>query len=330
MVASGLFKTLSQQIRYIPKNLQAHWGKERFFKTARGIRILVYHGICHQDPYRFNHLFITQKKFELQLQLLKKYCNVISLEDVYAGNLSDDQFNICLTFDDGFANNYELALPLLEKYQLPATFFITAIREVGYTILWNDFLSIFQKLGPPQISFQNKIYQKNRHNQYQDNGGLLLREQLRQGSFADKAAFMNQSCADIDWNAHKEFWLQLSNGEIKKLSQSKQATIGCHGYFHNDLTKVSIPDAAKELKDAKEYLENIINKQINTLAFPYGAYSNALLVEAKNIGFTQLLTADKLIDEKGEDATLKTRLTINPFLTPAQQLFSTIKGDYGF
>src|ERR1700754_3841713 len=55
-------------------------------KQARGSRILTYHGVCNEDPFRYNTLFTKLKTFEAQLQLYRKYCQVISLEDLYTGN----------------------------------------------------------------------------------------------------------------------------------------------------------------------------------------------------------------------------------------------------
>ncbi|HEY9196957.1 MAG TPA: polysaccharide deacetylase family protein, partial [Mucilaginibacter sp.] len=139
---------------------------EHFLKNARGSRMLIYHGICLDDHTRFNPIFLTQRIFEAHLILYKKYCNVVSIDDYYQHKFSSDKFNICITFDDGFANNYKYVLPLLEKYRLPATFFVTGIRDAGYDILWNDFLGIVGKYGPVSISYKGEKYNKGRFYKY--------------------------------------------------------------------------------------------------------------------------------------------------------------------
>src|SRR5476651_950041 len=92
---------------------------ESFYRNARGSRILIYHGICKHDHTRFNPIFLKLKTFEQHLQFYQQYFNVISLDDYYKERFSRDKFNICITFDDGYANNHKYVLSLLKKYGLP-------------------------------------------------------------------------------------------------------------------------------------------------------------------------------------------------------------------
>lgn len=298
------------------------------FNTARGSRILVYHGICEQDPTHFNTLFITAKTLEKHLQLYKKYFNVVSIDDYYRQRFSSDKFNICITFDDGFANNYKYALPLLEQYQLPATFFITAITGAGYDILWNDMLSIAGKLGPKEFTFQSVSYHKNKYNKYVDSEGVALSEKLQIGSFQDKAELIEHLKELTNLHRDKlqtDYWLQMAPDQIEALSASKYVTIGAHGYYHNDLSQVAIADVKKELIQSKIYLEGITGQQITSLAFPYGSYNSTVIEAAKEVGYSKLLGTDP---DSDEDEALKQRLTINPFLSPVNQIYATIKGEY--
>jgi hypothetical protein len=166
-----------------------HLGLNRsYFSRARGARIILYHGICMKDHLRFNTLFIKRETFEAQLKLYKKYFNIISLDDFYNGRFSTDRFTICLTFDDGFANNYKYVLPLLQQYEIPATFFITGIRDAGYDILWNDVLSMAYQYGPEKFNFQNEEFIKEGDRMYVSSStGQRLVDMLRSGGFADKA-----------------------------------------------------------------------------------------------------------------------------------------------
>ena len=144
---------LKTKLKSIPYNTGWHLRlNQSTIKKARGSRILVYHGICREKPFQFNTLFITIKTLENHLRFYKKYFNIVSLDDYYQQKFSAEKYNICLSFDDGFANNYKYVLPLLEQYEIPAHFFITGIRDTGYDILWNDLLSIANKHGSADLT----------------------------------------------------------------------------------------------------------------------------------------------------------------------------------
>jgi peptidoglycan/xylan/chitin deacetylase (PgdA/CDA1 family) len=278
---------------------------------------------------RFNTLFITQKTFEKQLVLFKKYFNPVSLDDYYKQRFSNDRLSVCLTFDDGFANNYKYVLPLLEKYEVPATFFITSIREAGYDFLWNDLLSIAGRYGPEKLEFENEEFTRSSFHKYVSaSSQLMLNEILRNGNFARKEKLIRILSNFISFRTvvDEDYWLQLKKEEIQKLAASKWATIGSHSYYHNDLAKIDPHDLKDDLQQSKLYLEKIIDKEVKAVAFPYGSYSQAVIEEAKQAGYTQLLATDLLFEN--DDETLKERMTINPFISPVNQLYATARGHY--
>ena len=301
---------------------------QSYVKNARGARILIYHGICVNDPFRFNTLFVRRKTFEDQLKLYKQYFNIVSLDDFYHQRFSSDRFNICLTFDDGFANNYRHVLPLLELHQVHAAFFITGIRNAGYDILWNDFLTIAGKYGPQKFIFKREEFVKDGDRKYVSSlTGKRLADILRSTGFEDKAE-MIALLGSFNKNVEADYWLQMTVDQIKALSASKWATIGNHSYYHNDLAQIPVSLVREDISRSKQFLENITGKEIKALAFPYGSYTREAAEEAKNAGFTQLLATEFLFPEDANDTTFRERFTINPFISNVNQLHANITGNY--
>ena len=319
---------VKNRLKGLSADISWAFGNHSKVKKATGARIFLYHGVCKAEPLRYNTLFVTIKKLEAQLQLYKKYFNIISLEDFYSRNFHPDRFNMCLSFDDGFANNLKYVLPLLEKYQLPASFFITGIREAGYDILWNDALSIAHKHGPPKILLMQEEFIRGKDGRYVSvKGSELLIDKLRKSGFDKKKEFL-ESFMSLKLNANSDYWIQMNVEEIRELSSSKWVTIGSHGYYHNDLAQISIADAKEELVKSKKNLENIIGKKVDALAFPYGSYSPEVVNEAKTCGFTKILATDFLFSSDAKDTTMRERLTINPFISNINQLHAGIRGKY--
>lgn len=302
-----------------------------WLKNARGHRIAVYHGIVNRVYKKFEPIYLTVKTFENQLKFYKKHFNIVSLEDYYAGKFSKDKFNLCLSFDDGYANNFECVLPLLEKYQVPATLFITGIREAGYDILWNDFLRMAGKYGPSTIDFQGEYYRKNRNWKYlRISDKIPLKDVLRNSGFDLKRQFMKEvkPLLSNHWKDEKEYCLQLSEEQIKTMSLSPWVNFGSHGYYHNDLTRISADEAFEELKASKKYIENLIQKEVKAIAFPYGTYNHEIIQLAEKASYSQLLALD--FNEKADESisSLRERMVIDPSISANNQARAFIKGKY--
>ncbi len=104
---------------------------------SKRLRILAYHGICEdrlgREPW-VPPYFVTQSAFEQQLDYLRRHAVVLPLSKAIARLRNNElpRRSVCITFDDGYANNLYLAYPLLQNYGLPATIFVsTAYVESG-------------------------------------------------------------------------------------------------------------------------------------------------------------------------------------------------------
>lgn len=306
---------------------QLRFNRSRIY-NATGGRILVYHGVCMNDPFRLNTLFIKLKNFEKQLKLYKKYFQLVSLDDFYQQNYDQNKFAVCLTFDDGFANNYKYVLPLLERYKVPATFFVTGIRKGGYDILWNDVLSIAGIYGPDKILFKGDEYLKNKTRRYiSTSRKKSLNDVLRSSGFEDKQQMMEEFGL-LKNQVNQDYWLQMAAEEIKKMSASKWATIGSHSYYHNDLAHASGTNLNEDLLQSKNYLEELTGKEVKSVAFPYGSYSREAITAAKSVGYSQLLATEFLFSADHQDGTMKERFTINPFISNINQMHANTRGNY--
>ncbi len=97
--------------------------------NGKKIPILMYHSVTPQIKHRGHPYFcteITPATFEKHLEFLKSnnYC-AIKLSELSSFHFENPiQKPVIITFDDGYRDFYEHALPILEKYQMPATVFV--------------------------------------------------------------------------------------------------------------------------------------------------------------------------------------------------------------
>jgi peptidoglycan/xylan/chitin deacetylase (PgdA/CDA1 family) len=69
---------------------------------------------------------ISPERFDRQLHWLSRWRRVVRVDETLSVTGNSCKGDVALTFDDGFRDNLTVALPLLEKYQLPITLFVAA------------------------------------------------------------------------------------------------------------------------------------------------------------------------------------------------------------
>ncbi|HEY3582289.1 MAG TPA: polysaccharide deacetylase family protein [Pyrinomonadaceae bacterium] len=102
---------------------RSEWRKQQLL-------ILAYHGVSIDDEHIWNSdLFLSPDQFRRRMQALKDYgCNVLSLPEaldkLWTRTLPD--CSVVLTFDDGSADFYSRAFPILQEFGWPATVYLTS------------------------------------------------------------------------------------------------------------------------------------------------------------------------------------------------------------
>jgi len=102
------------------------------------LSILIYHRVVPREDPMFPSL-ACRCGFDVQMRTLARQFNVIPLADAVAGMQAGSlpARAACVTFDDGYADNAEIALPVLLRHRVPATFFVaTDFLDGGR--MWND------------------------------------------------------------------------------------------------------------------------------------------------------------------------------------------------
>lgn len=92
-----------------------------YYSLSPGTRILMYHRVNDFD--RYDQLTVSSKRFESQLAWLASHKKIVPLDQVAQAAQVKNQ--VVITFDDGYLDNLEKALPILERYEAPATIYIT-------------------------------------------------------------------------------------------------------------------------------------------------------------------------------------------------------------
>jgi peptidoglycan/xylan/chitin deacetylase (PgdA/CDA1 family) len=103
---------------------------ERAARYNEPVRILFYHRVADEHP---NHWTLRPQTFTAQIHWLRERFDLVSLAEAQARIASGGNRwpTACITFDDGYADNRRFAIPLLLKYQIPFTYFVSTNHVLG-------------------------------------------------------------------------------------------------------------------------------------------------------------------------------------------------------
>lgn len=103
--------------RPVPRHVLALCRRQR-------VVVLLYHRV--NDEMR-DSLTVGLEQFERQMELVSKRFPVVSVEDLIRNTFPRDTNRpaVAVTFDDGYLDNYENAVPILQRYRIPAAFFVS-------------------------------------------------------------------------------------------------------------------------------------------------------------------------------------------------------------
>jgi peptidoglycan/xylan/chitin deacetylase (PgdA/CDA1 family) len=292
------------------------WLRNRF--NPAGL-ILLYHRVTTlpSDPHL---LSITPQQFEEHLQVIKRLGQPVHLRELVKSIKDGRPIKraIVVTFDDGYADNLLEAKPLLEKYDIPATVYVTSGHIEQKEEFWWD--EIDRLLLQPGTPIQETINLQIKGNSYQWNLGAssnytnddylkhrswhVLKEQLpstRHQLFCELQKLIRPLPADERnnvLNQLRSFTSIGTNGrsthrtmtyeEVVKLDKSGIVEVGAHTVNHPVLSALPVEMQRDEIKKSKEQLEEILNRRVDTFAYPFGGridYTSDSVEIVKEVGF---------------------------------------------
>lgn len=257
------------------------------------LTILIYHRVL-VEPDSLRPGEPTVIEFEHDMKILstcfKPVPLVEAMEALQAGGLP--KRSVCVTFDDGYADNEKLALPLLEKYGIPATVFVSSGYLDGGR-MWNDtVIETIRLLGAKDVDL-----------------GCFELGVVSIESTADKLVAIEKIIGNIrQWPPQKrqasvdEFQARVANlpddlmltGTQLKNLHARGIEIGGHTRNHPILSSLSSLEAMAEIVDGKRDLEARLGQKIDSFAYPNGRpgidFNDAHAEMVRDAGFSWALT----------------------------------------
>jgi peptidoglycan/xylan/chitin deacetylase (PgdA/CDA1 family) len=234
------------------------------------LSILLYHRVlARPDP--LNDWDPTAAEFEGQVRALSRFFTPLPLgeavERLRSGRLPPHA--ACVTFDDGYRDNVEVALPILRRHGVPATFFI-ATGYLNGGRMWNDtVIESTRTLALPEIdleSFGIGVVPLSTTELRRKAVGAIL-SALKHLPSAERATKVAEIAAIAGKPLPHD--LMMRDDDVRAL-RSAGMEIGAHTATHPILTRLSSAEARREISESREYLTAILDEPVPLFAYPNG------------------------------------------------------------
>lgn len=276
-------------------------------------QVLMYHRV---GPVMDNYFMLNVKPelFEKHIKSIQK--TIISLNQAVLGlkYVLFKRRSFSVTFDDGYADNYYYAFPLLKKYNVPATIFVTTDYINTKTIPWPEHFKALLTAAGTEKELQNVFI--NIDNRFSDSGpGELhlafrrMKDQNIRNELMAKAAQKLSITLPRDKDCE-----MLTDWMIKEMADSGLVNIGAHTCSHPFLPLLPRDEQRKEIAESKERLEQLTGRKINLFAYPYGSpdsYTRETKAIVKELGFAAAFVVKPGCIKPGHDPfTLKRKMAL--------------------
>jgi peptidoglycan/xylan/chitin deacetylase (PgdA/CDA1 family) len=283
------------------------------------LSILIFHRVLpERDP-----IFPDEpdgRRFDEIMGWVKTWFNVIPL-DAAVDALKTRNLParaMAITFDDGYADNRTIALPILKRHGLSATFFVaTGYLDGGR--MWNDtIIEAIRESKTRRLEFDSIIEFEGSQLQTLAIGSILekraaiqaILSRIKYFSSSEREAasrLIAEQC-DIDLPDN----LMMTTQQVVEMRRAGML-IGAHTMSHPILAKLEPHEVRKEISDSKRFLESILGEEINFFAYPNGRpgfdfqTNDAAIV--KELGFKAAVTTAWGVARAGSDLMQLPRFT---------------------
>jgi peptidoglycan/xylan/chitin deacetylase (PgdA/CDA1 family) len=255
---------------------------------ARGrLVVFCYHQVLERcDPLRPGEP--DEAQFRDDVRLIDSVFNVLpfteAVRKLKCGDLPAR--SACITFDDGYANNFDLAAPILKSVGVPATFFIAG-GAVDTGIMWND-------LVIESVAHSGSKEQA-------ENLAATLRE-LKYRPMTER------------WDAAVDMYRSTVDSELPRLMMTRDMVaglsrqgfeIGGHTINHPILKELPDDEARREIEDCATWIRDVTGDAPTSFAYPNGVpgqdYTNGHAAMVREAGFEAAASTQWALAHGGTD-----------------------------
>ncbi len=259
----------SHNLRHVAPGMTG-WKMQKI--TGTRAVILCYHGVGSNGFPVYSD--VPTRVFEAQICYLRDHYRIVSLDQL-RHELREGGHGrpaIVITFDDGYRNTYTNAFPVLRKYQIPATVYLTVDCIETGKITWYDYIFVALQVHPaglldlrPHIPGTYQLGTP----AARLSAGLQIMRHLRTlpNSARQFAYSILVDALPVDKCLIEDQMMTWS--EVKQM-QSAGIRFGSHTMTHPVVSRLQSSEMQYELGKSKSIIEQQIGDRVVDFSFPFG------------------------------------------------------------
>jgi len=284
------------------------------FASREKVLILTYHRFSREEnPYK-----ISGAEFAAHLEYLSKHNRVLPLDDTidYLNNGKSLPPNTTvITIDDGYSDAYEIAFPVLKKFNLPATVYAVTDFLDGKCWLWTDlmrYVLLETKNDSVKIEFggQNEIKAELKDKTQRFETASRINSRLKKMLNEQKEAKIKEIAKSLNVEIPalpvEEF--APMNWQQAREMDAENVKIESHTTTHPILTNISEKHLDFELTNSKMRLEEMLNRKVEHFCYPNGSFDENARKAVEKAGYKSAVTTDYGFNEKQANSFLLNRI----------------------
>lgn len=286
------FHSFARNRYYALRRLVFHF-KNSLFDQRPKFLLLTYHRVMPEAQFNPLHTIIPYKVFVSQIEQLAKRFPVISLNSAVR-QCREGQIRakaqIVLSFDDGYADNYEFVFAFLKQKGLPGVFFVPTDYMGGSKPLWDwELMLLLNKHnGITSVPSGTGEILRLPHEAMRTYSLRVFRELKSMDPYVRQESMraLKEKLSDTSFACPAEDRF-LSWPQLKEMSDAGME-VGSHAISHSSLARMPFEAAEKEISLSKESIESRLHKPCLHFAFPFGSqtdYNDVLVRSVKKAGY---------------------------------------------
>lgn len=281
--------------------------------------VLMYHRVADLD-HDVHGLAVHPDRFRSQMQMLAELYRPILVTDLARMGRTGriPRGTVCVTFDDGYADNVEVALPILEEAGVSASFFIVtdhigADREYWWDSLerlllvpdTTDSRHLVVELGLERRSWT--LHNATRREIHDD----IHRHLLLHATATEREAILDSIARQTGTDTGpRRSHRTLTDGELVRLANASGMEIGAHTATHPSLAALSPDEQHQQIESSVNWLEDRLQRRIPSFSYPHGHYTPHAITVLEGLGVEAAVTTDPVPWRRSREPLAMGRLAV--------------------